>query len=705
MSLHNFQDKLERAEIKSTSLGFFDTPQGKLLGHGVAVPQGGAVGWAPGALFLHTDCTGAADAVYMNAGTKANANFNSIVGEAALPDDLDLGASGYAGSLNIFPSTASKGKLRFVAANSGGDTVTTVTNASQAAARTYTVPDAGADASFVMTAGAQTVAGVKTYSSVGQYGTAAGATGIALTGTDPDQVLQAHGKMTSAVASGAYAGAYNSLSITATQTNDVSAFGTWSELYLTGNITLISNHAAAWANIELADAGSAITLPGNDSQWHCALAATVKAPDGLVVSSGGTLAALMARSELTAGYTDTGAIIAGLVVNKGAANAAWPYGIYIVPTSVEEGIVVGAEAFTTAGSGIVVDGVTRHSGCEFYFDDGGVKLAAGYTEAFRTGYLVSTAITQADVSLYTAHDYVYLAESVTTAGGVGGTWGSMLVKSGATITTSSGVCDFSGAHFTCDVPSGATIGINTWACGVSVGGNLGGTHTGKAAGYRVRIPGAGKWDVGLRVEPTSSVKAIEVGAEAFADAGSGIPVNGVTLHSGAEFYFDDGGVSLETGYTEAFRTGYLVSQAITGVDASIYTSHDYIYLADSVSTAGGVGATWASLLAKTGAVLTTASGMCDFSAFNASCDVPLGATIGTGTFVAGISMGGNLGGDHTGNAVAFRVRTPSAGKWDGLCDIPAALTNAAPGGGTDKYIDCFIGGQPARIVAALVGGS
>jgi hypothetical protein len=65
-------------------------------------------------------------------------------GGGSVGPDLDLGSSGTAGSLDVFPATAAKGKLSFVAADSAGDTTTTVTNASQAGARTYTIPDAGA---------------------------------------------------------------------------------------------------------------------------------------------------------------------------------------------------------------------------------------------------------------------------------------------------------------------------------------------------------------------------------------------------------------------------------------------------------------------------------------------------------------------------------------------------------------------------------
>lgn len=78
--------------------------------------------------------------------------------------NFDAGASGTAGSVDVFPATAAKGKIQIVAANSAGDTTTTITNASQAAARIYTVPDAGTDASFVMTAGNQSLGGTKTFS-------------------------------------------------------------------------------------------------------------------------------------------------------------------------------------------------------------------------------------------------------------------------------------------------------------------------------------------------------------------------------------------------------------------------------------------------------------------------------------------------------------------------------------------------------------
>ena len=72
--------------------------------------------------------------------------------------NLDAGASGTAGTLDVFPTTAAKGKIQIAAADSAGDTTTTLTNRTQAGVRTYTIPDAGASADIQTLRG--TVSGV-----------------------------------------------------------------------------------------------------------------------------------------------------------------------------------------------------------------------------------------------------------------------------------------------------------------------------------------------------------------------------------------------------------------------------------------------------------------------------------------------------------------------------------------------------------------
>jgi hypothetical protein len=74
--------------------------------------------------------------------------------------NIQAGLSGTAGYLASFPATASTGSLKLAATSSSGNTVTEITNASQAAARTYTIPDGGQSASnFLLSdsSGTQTI--------------------------------------------------------------------------------------------------------------------------------------------------------------------------------------------------------------------------------------------------------------------------------------------------------------------------------------------------------------------------------------------------------------------------------------------------------------------------------------------------------------------------------------------------------------------
>jgi hypothetical protein len=80
--------------------------------------------------------------------------------------NVDAGASGTAGSVDIFPTTASKGKTSITATANTGDTTTTITNAAQTTTATMTIPDTNGSAEFVMTAAAQTVTGVKQFNDI-----------------------------------------------------------------------------------------------------------------------------------------------------------------------------------------------------------------------------------------------------------------------------------------------------------------------------------------------------------------------------------------------------------------------------------------------------------------------------------------------------------------------------------------------------------
>lgn len=94
-------------------------------------------------------------AISLNSGSTITFNaISGVVWESSIDDAITLNS----------PTTVT-GQLVIKAAASAGNTVTTITNASQAAVRTYTIPDAGAAANFVLSEGAATVNGIKTFGS------------------------------------------------------------------------------------------------------------------------------------------------------------------------------------------------------------------------------------------------------------------------------------------------------------------------------------------------------------------------------------------------------------------------------------------------------------------------------------------------------------------------------------------------------------
>lgn len=82
-------------------------------------------------------------------------------------------------TFTLVAPTTNTGALVLKAVASAGNFNTTVKNASQAAAREYTIPDAGANASFAMTEGAQTINGVQTFGSPNVYKSATTLTALA----------------------------------------------------------------------------------------------------------------------------------------------------------------------------------------------------------------------------------------------------------------------------------------------------------------------------------------------------------------------------------------------------------------------------------------------------------------------------------------------------------------------------------------------
>ncbi len=147
----------------------------------ISVKSGGEVNIESGGAFKIAGTAVTASANDLNAGTGTAQTVAGTIeaSKPTVPDsnkDLigfryhnairyNAGASGTAGTYAFYPTTALKGYSTWTMSDNAGDTLTNFNVAAQSGARTYTVPDAGASASFVMTLGNQTIGGVKTFSS------------------------------------------------------------------------------------------------------------------------------------------------------------------------------------------------------------------------------------------------------------------------------------------------------------------------------------------------------------------------------------------------------------------------------------------------------------------------------------------------------------------------------------------------------------
>lgn len=96
--------------------------------------------------------------------TATTVNATTINTTSENETTVNVGSSGVAGDLNIFPTTALKGKLRVLASDNTGNTNVTITNAAHGQATVYTIPDVGAaTGTFTNLEGTQTFTGAKTF--------------------------------------------------------------------------------------------------------------------------------------------------------------------------------------------------------------------------------------------------------------------------------------------------------------------------------------------------------------------------------------------------------------------------------------------------------------------------------------------------------------------------------------------------------------
>lgn len=226
--------------------------------------------------------------------------------------DIDAGASGTVGTVDVFPPAAASGRTRITAANNAGDTITTITNASQAAARTYTIPDAGADASFVLTQGNQTVAGNKTFSgtlaasAAATVGTTLGVTGILTTTTDTNVGgnlgVTGAGTFTGTLAATNAATVGTTLGVTgattlsstlavtgATTLTGATQIKKWNVTAKTSNYTVVAADSGTIFTNTGAGGTVTFTLPTSataGSGWHCWILVTAAQTVAVTANSG-----------------------------------------------------------------------------------------------------------------------------------------------------------------------------------------------------------------------------------------------------------------------------------------------------------------------------------------------------------------------------------------------------------------------------------
>ena len=173
---------------------------------------------------------------------------------------------------------------------------------------------------------------------------------------------------------------------------------------------------------------------------------------------------------------------------------------------VEAVVVPKAWAGEWNDSGVVAHGVALSSTRQFAQtvagDDGGTALTAGWYGATLSHMLIDTTFTDGrNVSAFGACGELHLGVNITPGGNQAGMYAYAEIETGITLTNPNNI-SFSALLAGIDVPSGAVIGTGGIVSGICVGGNLGGTHTGKAVVLQITNPGAGAFDYFMQVGRT-----------------------------------------------------------------------------------------------------------------------------------------------------------------------------------------------------------
>ena len=136
------------------------------------------------------------------------------------------------------------------------------------------------------------------------------------------------------------------------------------------------------------------------------------------------------------------------------------------------------------------DGV-NHFAQAVYADDGGTKLAAGWVSAIFGSMVIYTAVTPSvNLSAFGISGQLHVGANVASIGILAGVFGVAECDGSEVINA-----NYFGGNFGVTLGASAEIGAGYYCGGIIVGGNLQGTHTGKAVGMFIQNPtGAKQFD-------------------------------------------------------------------------------------------------------------------------------------------------------------------------------------------------------------------
>ncbi len=301
-------------------------------------------------------------ALYTNA-TDATADSNAvwiydnirIASASYAVSSFAAGSSGSAGTVDIYPATASKGKRHLTATNNSADYTITETNAAFGQATTLTIPDpVSATANYVLSEGAATINGVKTFGALNLHKATNAISAFAT------------GGQTSATA---LTSTINSITVCATAGDSVKL-----PTATAGSIVQVSNLGAAYANVFPASgdlinalaANAALALPvGGSLFFSCAVTGSWKSsgrnvPDAKFTTN--TTTTTFTAGELTGApfvnYTNTqgtpGSIATRTATQMFADDPnAWVGNSYLLRITNGQGTGI---LTVTAGSGVTLTG-------------------------------------------------------------------------------------------------------------------------------------------------------------------------------------------------------------------------------------------------------------------------------------------------------------------------------------------------------------